>query len=265
MERFRKARDIFFDTGSNYVEIPKFSMLKNFIKEQMFENKNPIISVLGYPGVGKSLLIKRVVGEIGNEENILYIDMPLIGNEEFLKHLAKKITGKTPQKFSVTTLVDELNETIKDSHIFIIVDEAQNYPEEQLEFFRMMSDRKVFKFVLIMHMLEKNSIVNKEHFKGRMWNFIEITPLSRLEMIEYIQKSFMLHGMFDISSMFSDKNYNFMHKVTNGNIRKVNMLLYKIFDIAEFYYNNLPQKTVGNKGFQKIIEMSALDLRLISA
>lgn len=265
MDEFKRARDIFFDTSSNYIEIPKFSMLKEFIKEQMFKNKNSIVSVLGYPGVGKSLLIKKVISEMENQESILYLDIPVVDKEEFLRLLAKKITGKTPQKFSVINLLDELSRSIENGCIFIIIDEAQNYPEEQLEFFRMMSDRMVFKFVLIMHLLEKKSIVSRDHFKSRMWNFIEITPLTRLEMIEYIQKSFAYHNMFEIGGMFSDKNYSFIHRVTNGNIRKLNMLLYKIFDIAEFYYNNLPQKALGNRGFQKIIEMSALDLRLISA
>jgi len=265
MDKFKEARDIFFDTSKRYIELAKFSSIKYFVKNQIFEKKNPFVVVIGYPGVGKTLLLRKTIEDLETEDNLLYLNMPTDGTDDLLKKIAKKVTNKTPVKFTQSVLVDELQEVLKGRHLIIFVDEAQNYQEEQLEFMRMMSDRGVFKFVLVMHMLEKDSILHKEHFKSRMWNYIEITAFTKQETIEYIQKTFSSYNMLDIADMFTNKNYAFIYRVTGGNIRKINMLMYKIFDIADFYYNNLPQKVRGHKGFQKIIEMSALDLRLVGA
>lgn len=265
MDRFKAARDSFYDTSGFYVEIPKFSYLKTRLFEQIFENKTPLTTIIGYPGVGKTLLLKKVIDEAKDKNNMVFFDVPIVGNEEFLLKIAKTATGKLPEKQTVNHIIDHLTTSLKDDYLIIILDEAQNYTEEQLEFVRMLSDKKMFKFVMVMHKLDKNSPVTQEHFKSRLWNIIEIEPLSKKECAEYIEKSFLLHNLFDIANMFKKKNYKFIYNATGGNIRKINLLLYKIFDIADFYYNNLPHSVKGDSGLQKITEMAALDLRLIGA
>lgn len=265
MDRFKTARDAFYDTGGFYVEIPKISYLKTRLSEQIFENKAPFTTVIGYPGVGKTLLLKKVLENARNKEKAIFLDVPVADAEELLRKVAEATTIELPESGSVHAMTAYLTTALKDDYFIIIVDEAQSYSSELLEFIRMLSDKKVFKFVIVMHKIKKDSLIMQEHFKSRLWNIVEIEPLNKKECAEYIEKSFLLHNLFDVANMFRKRNYTFIYSATKGNIRKINMLLYKIFDIADFYYNNLPHSVKGDSGLQKITEMAALDLRLVGA
>jgi hypothetical protein len=65
--------------------------------------------------------------------------------------------------------------------------------------------------------------------------------------------------------MFQNKNINLIYKITNGNYRDTNKLLYTLFDIYAWYEQNNPAKISLNQVSNKIIEMSAIHTGLLDA
>ena len=66
--------------------------------------------------------------------------------------------------------------------------------------------------------------------------------------------------------MFTNKSVNRIHKITNGNYRDTNKLLYTLFDLYSLYekssrLSNIRTDQVPNK----LIEMSAIHTGLIDA
>ncbi|MFW6307576.1 MAG: AAA family ATPase [Campylobacterales bacterium] len=265
MNRFEESKHIFLDENKAYIEIAKFASKKNHIEDQVFLNKTPLTTITGYPGVGKTFLVKRVLSDLDSHDGVIYLEMPVIGIEEFVKRLAKEITGKTPQRFNLDKVIESLVGELEGSSVTVFVDEAQNYPEDQLDFIRMLSDKGVFKFVLIMHKFEKDSVVNKDHFRSRIWNIIELEPLNQSETIEYVEKIMLKSNLFDVVHRFSKKDFRFIYRVTKGNLRQINVVLYKLFDICDYFYQNNPNSMDDRKGYLKLLEMAAIDLRLIRA
>lgn len=75
----------------------------------------------------------------------------------------------------------------------------------------------------------------------------------------------MKANCFDSANMFQNKNINLIYKITNGNYRDTNKLLYTLFDIYAWYEQNNPSKISLNQVSNKIIEMSAIHTGLLDA
>ena len=74
----------------------------------------------------------------------------------------------------------------------------------------------------------------------------------------------MKANCFDTASMFHDKSVKLIHKLTKGNYRDTNKLLYTLFDIYSWYDENNKSKINKNVVSSKIIEMSAIHTGLIN-
>ena len=116
-----------------------------------------------------------------------------------------------------------------------------------------------------MHKTEKEDLIAKEHFQTRIWETIELENASAVELKIYIQKKLMKANCFDSANMFHSKSVNLIYKITNGNYRDTNKLLYTLFDIYNSYMENNPSKIDTNKVSNKIIEMAALHTGLLHA
>lgn len=74
----------------------------------------------------------------------------------------------------------------------------------------------------------------------------------------------MKANCFNTASMFTNQTINKIHKLTNGNYRDTNKLLYTVFDIYVAYEQN--NKFVDVRKIpMKIIEMAAIHTGLINA
>ena len=134
-----------------------------------------------------------------------------------------------------------------------------------MEKIRLLSDTRKVKFVITLHKTEKEDLIAKEHFQTRIWETIELENSSSDELKTYIQKKLMKANCFDSANMFQTRSVNLIHKLTNGNYRDTNKLLYALFDIYLTYLENNPSKINTNKISNKIIEMSAIHTGLINA
>ena len=65
--------------------------------------------------------------------------------------------------------------------------------------------------------------------------------------------------------MYSEDNFNLLFHLTDGNLRNLNKLLYKMYEILEYYETNRPTEIGSSFINSKIIEMAAISAGLINA
>ena len=233
---------------------------------QTLDKPLKLILFFGKPGTGKTFLLQKIYNDYKNKKNIVFFPRPFFDEKEFLQALYKEIFKKVSPKFSdynefLAISSEKLEEK---SSVTVLIDEAQLYPEELIEKIRLMSDSRKFKFLFTVHKTEKEDILAKDYFQTRIWETIELHNSSLNEIKTYIEKKMLFHNKFEYLSLFKDSHYRFLMKTTSGNLRTINKLMYKLFEILEYYDTNKPSSINGNKLKVKFLEMAAIDLGMIN-
>jgi dihydrodipicolinate synthase len=65
--------------------------------------------------------------------------------------------------------------------------------------------------------------------------------------------------------MFSDDNFDLILNLTDGNMRNINKLMYKMYELFEYYEVNKPTEISFSQINNKIIEMAAIGSGIINA
>ena len=128
-----------------------------------------------------------------------------------------------------------------------------------------MSDSRKFKFLFTVHKTEKEDVLAKDYFQTRIWETIENHNSSINEVKTYIEKKMLYHNKFEYLSLFKNDHYRLLMKFTHGNLRTINKLMYKLFEILEYYDTNKPTIVRGKSIKPKFLEMAAINLGMIHA
>jgi len=212
--------------------------------------------LIGAPGTGKSMLLHRFYQE--TSKGVYLFERPFFSQEEFKKRLSKLL------ELNPDTFFEDLTQKVQEPLLFLL-DEAQFYKEDFLEFLRILSDTGKIKMVLALHSLEKDDILAQKHFKTRTYTTIYIKPPSKKELQIYLQKRLFIHQLQDISQAVNSKVTSFIYRFTKGNLRETNLFMSKLFEIMEYFDLNHPTKIDTSKIQTKFLEMSAIDLGFIDA
>ena len=263
MSKYKEAKFLFKDTLDTryYFDSIGAQQSKNKIIETIGEKDTSLIFILGNPGVGKSFILSLVYNELKNKYPIKYIDHPFFEKKELLKILYEVMGIDFEQDADVSFLKENLTEQNRDQIYTILLDEAQLLSDEQLEFIRILSDTKIFQFIISMHKEEGRAILKKKHFETRVKKVIELPTLKRFEIERYIHTTLMNYGYADIALLFDKKLIKLIEKYTNGNFRSLKNLLYSLFTLLDFAKENVLQNYT--KPNSCLITMSALDIGLI--
>lgn len=265
---YSSAKNVFLDTvnANDYIQLESVSFIYQSLKESINKPLKMIL-IYGKPGTGKSMFLNKLYKDLSYSKSLYLYKTPILNESEFYKTLAQDIFSiKYEGELNFTQFMKIANLHAIDDPPVILLDEAQLYSNALMEKIRLLSDTRAMKFVITLHKTEKEDLIAKEHFQTRIWETIELGNSSLLELKVYIQKKLMKANCFDGATMFEEKNIKLIHKLTNGNYRNTNKLLYTLFDLYETYENNNQiSKINSNSISNKLIEMSAIHVGLIHA
>ncbi|MDK9694727.1 MAG: ATP-binding protein [Sulfurimonas sp.] len=266
---YEDSRDVFLDTVNtkDYIRLERVSIIYESLKNSV-EKPLKMILLYGKPGTGKSMLMSKLYEDLANSQKVCLYKTPILDESEFFKTLAQDLYDMRYEgELNFTQFIKvvenrELGETIVP---LILLDEAQLYTTPMMEKIRLLSDTRKVKFLIALHKTEKEDIIAKEHFQTRIWESIKLENASASELKIYIQKKLMQANCIDTASMFTQKSITLIHKLTDGNYRDTNKLVYTLFDIYLYYANENQSKITSNEISTKFIEMAAIHTGLIDA
>ncbi len=262
---FENSKDVFLDTVNpkDYIQLDRVSTIYQSLKNSV---KKPLKMILlyGKPGTGKSMFLSKLYDDLSTTQKIFIYKTPILDESEFYKTLAQDLFQiKYNGELNFTQFIKIAEKYKEDEVPLVLLDEAQLYSSILMEKIRLLSDTRAVKFVITLHKTEKEDLIAKEHFQTRIWESIELENASNTELKIYIQKKLMKANCFDTANMFQNRPINLIYKLTNGNYRDTNKLLYTLFDVYSIYSNNAPHKINTNLISNKIIEMAAIHTGLI--
>ncbi|MDD3323885.1 MAG: ATP-binding protein [Sulfurospirillaceae bacterium] len=263
---YTDVKNIFIDGGVfDYVNLDKSAIAYDKLVQTL---KKPlkIILFFGRPGIGKTFLLQKIYNDLKGKGGIIFFPRPFFDEKEFVKSLYEELFMETSPNFSG---YDEFLSIVskrldKDAPpISVLIDEAQLYPDDLIEKIRLMADSRRFKFLFTIHKTEKEDILAKDYFTTRIWETIELYHLSLGEVQTYIEKKLLYHNKFEHLNLFKNCHYKLIMQLTQGNLRNTNKLMYKVFEILEYYDENKPSRLSSRAINKKYIEMAALSLGMI--
>ncbi len=263
MRDFDSAKELFADIIDTkyYFDSISAEVGKNKILEAIEEKNAPLIFVIADPGEGKSYILRLTNEQLKDKQLTVFIDHPFFDKRDLLKmlYVAKGLHFDSSINFN--SLKEKLVKEYKDTNHTIFLDEAQLLNEEQFELIRILSDTKVFQFVLSMHKEEGSAILEKKHFKSRTKVVVSLSSLKNFEIERYIKNTLLLNGYADIANLFRKKDIKKIACYTKGNFRTVKKLVYVVLKLLSYAKKN------GLVKYQKvnscILMMGALDIGII--
>jgi len=238
---FKKAKELFRDKIDINLYVPLSQKLEIDLTYGISE-KEKLILVYGDSGNGKTFLMKKVKENIKDKFEVFFISNPYEESD---------------------ILNDIKKETIK--HKVLFIDEAQTLNDESFERLRILADNDNITIVFATHEKEANNLFSKKHFKTRLDYPIHLKPLDLHKTEAFINSKLVNNKLINIASLFHKKNYKLIYKITRGNLREINKLMYKTFDIVDYFYNKTPNKISKVNFDNKYIEMADMDIKGIYA
>ncbi len=262
--RYFAAKNVFIDS----VDIDDYIQLGSSVSayEQLvhsIEKPLKMILIFGRPGTGKSIILNQLYQNQKYKKDIHYFEAPSASDKEFFQKIFKIITmSELPQNTEInfSILVDYCKGLRGSREIIILLDESQLYTQELMERIRLLADTRVIKFVISLHKTDNEELIAKEHFQSRIWEVIELKNGSIDDVKNYIHKKLLKKNLFDIANTIRHSHIKTVYKLTKGNYREINKLLYTIFELYEYYDKNEPLKISYNDFSTRIIEMAGIKL-----
>jgi len=241
LANFDKAKEIFRDIVdlNLYVPLPSIEKTKKDLLNAIAQ-KEKMVFVTGEAGSGKSMILKSIYNQIQKEKKVFYISNPYL---------------------EVNTILNILKQLSLNDYQIFLIDEAQLLSEETFENLRIYADKGNITIVFATHDTDIKKLLIKKHFQTRINYIIKVNRINRKEMENFIKTKLLRSNLIDIAEMIKKKNYNLIYKYCGGSLRATNQIMFKLFDILDYFYKKNPNKFNTEKISNKYIEMAYMDIR----
>lgn len=269
---FSTIKNIFIDDGDggDYVNLDKSVVAYRKICSAL-EKPLKIILFYGRPGSGKTFLLHKIHSDLSAQKRIIFFPQPFFVESDFTKSISEHFNIEPLQNIDELLLYCKANinldtkSGLPKEQVILMLDESQLYPESLIEKIRLMADTRYFKILFTVHKTEKEDVMAKDYFKTRIWESIEFESCSLEEVRMYIEKKLAYHGKSSYFKIFTYSHVKKLWKFSKGNLRLLNKLLYKSYELLEYYEENSPSKNTTKKNINKVLEMAAIDAGLLDA
>ena len=269
---YTHIKDVFIDEDEslNFVNLDNSISCYNKI---VLALKKPLKLILFYgkPGSGKTFLLNKIANDLKEDKSLIFFPHPFFSEATFIEALCEQIYGKKLEDiYNFESFIKfyskdfSSKDEILKNQMTVILDEAQLYPTELIEKIRLMADTRMFKFLFTIHKTENEDILAKDYFQTRIWESIELSSANVNEIIIYLQRK-LSQKNYDKYLKFDKKDYECAYSFCGGNLRTLNKIMYKFYEICEYYEHYQPSKLSGDKANTMILTMAALDAGLIDA
>jgi type II secretory pathway predicted ATPase ExeA len=223
-----------------YIELDSNALAFDRIHKVLNRNLKMTL-IFGSPGTGKSMFLSRLNSDLlASGKSSILISSPILDDEQLFQTISFEIFRNSnlqsfPKNFQeLIDILSDPNEYLERLRPILLLDESQLYTNSTLEKVRLLADTEKIRVIFAVHKLKEDDLFVKEHFKSRIWEKIELTNASLNELKVYIQKKLMGISMLSLANGFTRRVVKAIHKITAGNYRVTNNLLYS-------YFNNYPE------------------------
>ena len=202
------------------------------------------IKVTGEVGTGKTLLCRRLLNSLDNEEYYTaYLPNPRLSAVELKRAIAKELSVDKLADIDDRDLLDSISQRLLNiansgKKVILIIDEAQALPEDTIEELRHLTNLETESHKLLQIVLfgqpELDDILNQHHFRQlrqRITFSHKLDALNKKTVGYYVQHRMIIAG-YNGEPVFERSAINLLFKATDGTPRLINIICGKAMLIA---------------------------------
>ncbi len=204
------------------------------------------IKVTGEVGTGKTLLCRKLVNELGTGFHVAYLPNPPLTPQELYLDVIRDLGLKEPVSTSLHEMLKLITDkllrsAVEGNRVVIVLDEAQDIPDETMEALRLLTNLETEKTILLHVVLfgqpELDRRLAQESLRQLRQRIVfsdKLTPLDLDAVHGYLQHRATVGGYGGNGDfpLFSAQAVRLLYKRSGGIPRLINILAHKALMLA---------------------------------